>query len=170
MKASCVKGDPTDETAERDFRTPEQRQHDGLLALVRSQPGNPELGTHRGLLRHGHRHRHRSTTPGADRARRHRGGILLPIADLIRMVGPRLPLPEPVRRRRWPPSTSAAPSYRHSGSANHVACRGSHMGWTCRVCDATFCWPPTDQGCSVLAGRGCGAVIVIRQRTFVAQF
>ena len=55
-------------------------------------------------------------------------------------------------------------------TANHVACRGSHMGWTCRVCDAMFYWPPADQGCSVLAGRGCGAVIVIRQRTFVAQF
>ena len=86
-ESPCLKGDPTDETAERDFRTPGQRQHDGLLALVRSQPGNPELGTHRGLPvtviatatvqqlqeRAGH-----AVTAG---------GTLLPIADLIRMAG-----------------------------------------------------------------------------------
>ncbi|MCW2689882.1 MAG: hypothetical protein JWR37_4772, partial [Mycobacterium sp.] len=31
-------------------------------------------------------------------------------------------------------------------------CRGSHLGWTCRICDATFYWPPTDPTCSVLSG------------------
>lgn len=31
-------------------------------------------------------------------------------------------------------------------------CRGSHMGWTCRECDATFYWPPTNPKCSVLQG------------------
>lgn len=29
-------------------------------------------------------------------------------------------------------------------------CRGSHMGWTCLVCNETFYWPPTDPTCSVL--------------------
>jgi hypothetical protein len=136
-----VKGDPTDETAERDFRTPEQH-HDGLLALVRSAR-NPELGTHRGLPvtvvatvqqlqeRTGH-----AVTAG---------GSPLPIADLIRMAG-HAHHPEPVRRARWPPSLPRPrQAHRHSGSANHVAALGSHMGWTCRVCDATFYWPPTDQ-------------------------
>ena len=27
-----------------------------------------------------------------------------------------------------------------------------HLGWTCRVCDATFFWPPTDPTCSLLSG------------------
>jgi hypothetical protein len=31
-------------------------------------------------------------------------------------------------------------------------CRGSHIGWTCRECDETFFWPPTNPLCSVLAG------------------
>lgn len=31
-------------------------------------------------------------------------------------------------------------------------CRGSHMGWTCRICESTFYWPPTDPTCSVLVG------------------
>jgi len=29
---------------------------------------------------------------------------------------------------------------------------GSHIGWTCLVCDATLFWPPTDPACSVLSG------------------
>lgn len=167
-ESPCVKGDPTDETAERDFPTPGQRQHDGLLALVRSQPGNPELGTHRGLpvtvIATATVQQLQERTGHAVTA----GGILLPIADLIRMAGHAyhyLSLFDGVDGR---------PLYlgraKRIATANHVACRGSHMGWTCRVCDATFYWPPTDQGCSVLAGRGCGAVIIIRQRTFVAQF
>jgi hypothetical protein len=31
-------------------------------------------------------------------------------------------------------------------------CRGGHLSWTCLTCDATFYWPPTDPGSSVLAG------------------
>jgi hypothetical protein len=31
-------------------------------------------------------------------------------------------------------------------------CRGSHIAWTCRTCDATFYWPPTNPLCSVLTG------------------
>ncbi len=85
-ESPCVNGDPTDESAERDFRTHGQRQHDALVALVRSELGNPDLGTHRGLPvtviatatvqqlqeRAGH-----AVTAG---------GTLLPIADLIRMA------------------------------------------------------------------------------------
>jgi hypothetical protein len=31
-------------------------------------------------------------------------------------------------------------------------CRGAHIGWTCRICDATFCWPPTNPTSSILSG------------------
>jgi hypothetical protein len=40
---------PSDDTADRDARSHPQRQHDALALLVRSQLGNPALGTHRGL-------------------------------------------------------------------------------------------------------------------------
>jgi hypothetical protein len=45
--ASTVK--PTDEAACTDARTPAQRQHDALNALVRGQLGDPKLGQHNGL-------------------------------------------------------------------------------------------------------------------------
>lgn len=35
-------------------------------------------------------------------------------------------------------------------------CRESHIGWTCRACDATFYWPPTKPLCSVLMGFSSG--------------
>jgi hypothetical protein len=44
-----VTGEPTDEAASTDTRTPAQRQHDALNALVRGQLGDPELGLHNGL-------------------------------------------------------------------------------------------------------------------------
>jgi hypothetical protein len=31
-------------------------------------------------------------------------------------------------------------------------CQGSHIGWTCRTCNETFFWLPTDPLRSVLAG------------------
>lgn len=86
-ESPCIGGEPTDEVTGRDFRSHGQRQHDALVALVRSQLGNPELGTHRGLPvtviatasvqqlqdRAGH-----AVTAS---------GTLLPISDLIRMAG-----------------------------------------------------------------------------------
>jgi hypothetical protein len=45
----CVQGEPTDEAARTDTRTPAQRQHDALNALVRGQLGDPTLGHHNGL-------------------------------------------------------------------------------------------------------------------------
>ncbi len=44
-----VTGEPTQATVDADRRQHPQRQHDALLALLRSQLGNPNLGTHNGL-------------------------------------------------------------------------------------------------------------------------
>jgi hypothetical protein len=44
-----ITGEPSTEAAQRDTRSHPQRQHDALLALVRSQLGNPALGQHHGL-------------------------------------------------------------------------------------------------------------------------
>lgn len=82
-----VDDDPTSETADGDRRTPAQRRHDALCALVRGQLGDPALGSHNGLpvtiiasttvqqlqTAAGH-----ATTAGA---------TLLPMPDLIRMAG-----------------------------------------------------------------------------------
>ena len=45
----CVTGQPDDDAASKDLRTPAQRQHDALNALVRGQLGDPKLGQHNGL-------------------------------------------------------------------------------------------------------------------------
>lgn len=45
----CVDGQPDPDIAARDSRTPAQRQHDALNALVRGQLGDPKLGQHNGL-------------------------------------------------------------------------------------------------------------------------
>jgi hypothetical protein len=77
---------PSDDTADRDARSHPQRQHDALALLVRSQLGNPALGTHRGLpvtvvvtatLDQLHTAAGVAVTDG---------GTLLPIPDLIRMA------------------------------------------------------------------------------------
>ncbi|OBB98483.1 HNH endonuclease signature motif containing protein [Mycobacterium sp. 852002-40037_SCH5390672] len=82
----CVAGAPDDESARRDLRTPTQRQHDALNALVRGQLGDPKLGQHNGLpvtvivsttLQ--------DLTSGAGRAVTG-GGTLLPMRDVIRMA------------------------------------------------------------------------------------
>ncbi len=81
-----VAGEPSQDAATRDLRSPGQRQHDALAALVRSQLGNPDLGTHRGLpvtviatttLQNLQAQAGHALTAG---------GTLLPIADLIRMA------------------------------------------------------------------------------------
>ncbi|WP_155726246.1 DUF222 domain-containing protein, partial [Mycobacterium avium] len=45
----CVAGEPDEESATKDSRTPAQRQHDALNALVRGRLGDPKLGLHNGL-------------------------------------------------------------------------------------------------------------------------
>ncbi|WP_145013257.1 HNH endonuclease signature motif containing protein [Mycobacterium marseillense] len=81
----CVEGEPDDECARRDGRTPSQRRHDALNALVRGQLGDPKLGQHNGLpvalivsttLQ--------ELTSGTGRAVTG-GGTLLPMRDVIRM-------------------------------------------------------------------------------------
>jgi hypothetical protein len=82
----CIAGEPDDERARRDMRSPAQRQHDALNALVRGQLGDPKLGLHNGLpvtvivsttLQ--------ELTSGAGRAMTG-GGTLLPMSDVIRMA------------------------------------------------------------------------------------
>jgi Domain of unknown function (DUF222) len=82
----CVTDEPGDERASGDTRSPAQRQHDALNALVRSQLGDPKLGLHNGLpvtvivsttLQ--------ELTSGTGRAVTG-GGTLLPMRDVIRMA------------------------------------------------------------------------------------
>ena len=82
----CVDGEPTNEAAGSDLRTPAQRQHDALNAVVRSHLGDPKLGVHKGLpvavivsttLQ--------ELTSGTGRAVTG-GGTLLPMRDVIRMA------------------------------------------------------------------------------------
>ena len=79
-------GEPTPEAADADRRTPAQRQHDAITALVRGQLGDPTLGQHNGLpvtvivstsLEQLHTGAGHAVTAG---------GSLLPIRDLIRMA------------------------------------------------------------------------------------
>jgi Domain of unknown function (DUF222) len=83
---ACINGDPSQQAARADTRSPAQGQHDALNALVRGQLGDPTLGTHNGLpvtviasttLQ--------ELTTGAGRALTG-GGTVLPIPDLIRMA------------------------------------------------------------------------------------
>ena len=77
---------PGEESAESDLRSPAQRQHDALNALVRDRLGDPKLGVHNGLpvtvivsttLR--------ELTSGAGLAMTG-GGTRLPMGDVIRMA------------------------------------------------------------------------------------
>ena len=85
-QSPCVEGEPSEESANTDMRSPAQRQHDALNALVRGQLGDPKLGVHNGLpvtvivsttLQ--------QLTSGAGRAVTG-GGTLLPMRDVIRMA------------------------------------------------------------------------------------
>ncbi|BBX98336.1 HNH endonuclease signature motif containing protein [Mycobacterium lacus] len=82
----CVNDQPPEATVGSDRRSPAQRQHDALNALVRGQLGDPKLGVHNGLpvtvivsttLA--------ELTSGAGRAVTG-GGTLIPMPDLIRMA------------------------------------------------------------------------------------
>jgi hypothetical protein len=81
----CLDSEPDPDIASRDLRTPAQRQHDALNALVRGQLGDPKLGQHNGLpvtvivsttLQ--------ELSSGAGHAVTG-GGTMLPMRDLIRM-------------------------------------------------------------------------------------
>lgn len=83
----CTDGEPAEEAASSDLRTPAQRQHDALNALVRGRLGDPKLGVHNGLpvtvivsttLE--------ELTSGTGRAVTG-GGTLLPMRDVIKMAG-----------------------------------------------------------------------------------
>jgi len=81
-----VTGEPAEEVTAKDLRSHSQRQHDALSALLRSQLGNPELGTHRGLpvtvIATATLQDLQAKTGHALTA----AGTLLPIPDLIRMA------------------------------------------------------------------------------------
>ena len=81
-----VTGEPGQATVDADRRQHAQRQHDALSALLRSQLGNPELGTHNGLpvtiIA-------TTTVEQLSTAAGHAvtaGGTLIPMRDLIRMA------------------------------------------------------------------------------------
>lgn len=85
-RTPCVASEPDDELARGDRRSPAQRQHDALNALVRGQLGDPKLGRHNGLpvtvivsttLQ--------ELTSASGRAVTG-GGTLLPMRDVIRMA------------------------------------------------------------------------------------
>jgi hypothetical protein len=79
-------GEPTDDAACTDTRTPAQRRHDSLNAMVRSQLGNPTLGTHRGLPVTVIVSATLSQLQQAAGQAVTAAGTLLPIPDLIRMA------------------------------------------------------------------------------------
>lgn len=85
-ETACIDGQPSDDMASKDLRTPAQRQHDALNALVRGQLGDPKLGQHNGLpVTVIVSTTVQELTTGAGRAVTG-GGTALPIADLIRMA------------------------------------------------------------------------------------
>jgi hypothetical protein len=81
-----VTGEPSQQVADRDARSHAQRQHDALIALVRSQLGDPKLGQHRGLpvtviVSATLEQMHTGAGVGVTA-----GGTLLPMRDVIRMA------------------------------------------------------------------------------------
>ena len=82
----CVEGQPSEDSANTDARSPAQRQHDALNALVRGQLGDPKLGLHNGLpvtvIVSTTLQELTSATGQAVTG----GGTLLPMRDVIRMA------------------------------------------------------------------------------------
>jgi hypothetical protein len=85
-QTACVTGEPTQAGIDADRRQHAQRQHDALTALLRSQLGDPKLGTHNGLpvtiIATTTVEQLSCATGHAVTA----GGTLLPMRDLIRMA------------------------------------------------------------------------------------
>jgi hypothetical protein len=82
----CVDGDPDPQTADRDARTPGQRNHDAFSAVCRAMLASGQLGTHNGLpvtvivtatLQ--------DIEAGTGKAHTG-GGTVVPMADVIRMA------------------------------------------------------------------------------------
>ena len=128
-------GEPAEELAQRDLRSHGQRQHDALGALVRSQLGNPEWGTHRGLpvtvIATATLQQLQDQTGHAVTA----GGTLLPISDLIRM---------------------AAHAYHYLSLFDGITGRPLYLGRTKRIAtaDQRLVLHATDRGCTA---PGCDA-------------
>jgi hypothetical protein len=85
-ETACTAGEPDLESAARDTRTPAQRNHDGLKAMVRRQLGDPRLGAHRGLPVTVIASTTVAELEAAAGVAVTAGGTLLPMADLIRMA------------------------------------------------------------------------------------
>jgi hypothetical protein len=85
-QSPTVTAEPAQDVIDRDVRSHAQRQHDALSALVRSQLGNPKLGTHNGLpvtIIVSATLEQLQTGAGVAVTG---GGTLLPMRDLIRMA------------------------------------------------------------------------------------
>ena len=85
-QSPTVTAEPAKDVIDRDGRSHAQRQHDALSALVRSQLGNPKLGTHNGLpvtIIVSATLEQLQTGAGVAVTG---GGTLLPMRDLIRMA------------------------------------------------------------------------------------
>ncbi len=82
----CVDGQPDPDLAARDTRTPAQRQHDALNALVRGQLGDPRLGQHNGLPVTVIVSTTLQELTAASGCAVTGGGTVLPMRDLIRMA------------------------------------------------------------------------------------
>lgn len=83
----AVDDQPGQDQIDADRRTPAQRQHDALSALVRGRLGDPQLGTHRGLpvtviVSANLQDLQDRVGVGVTA-----GGTVLPISDVIRMSG-----------------------------------------------------------------------------------
>ena len=85
-QVAAVNTEPSEAAISGDNRSHAQRQHDGLLALLRSQLGDPKLGQHNGLpvtiivsttLEQLHAGAGHAVTAG---------GTLMPISDVIRLA------------------------------------------------------------------------------------
>jgi len=85
-QTAATDGDPAEEHVKADTRTIGQRQHDALIAMLRSKLGDPELGQHNGLpvtviVSTTLQELQNRTGHGITG-----GGTMMPITDVIRMA------------------------------------------------------------------------------------
>ena len=85
-QTAATDGDPAEEHVKADTRTIGQRQHDALMAMLRSKLGDPELGQHNGLpvtviVSTTLQELQNRTGHGITG-----GGTMMPITDVIRMA------------------------------------------------------------------------------------
>jgi hypothetical protein len=126
---AATEGDPAPAQVEADTRTVAQRHHDALMAVLRSQLGNPKLGQHNGLpvtvIATATLQDIQAQTGHAVTA----GGTLLPIPDLVRM---------------------AAHAYHYLGLFDGVNGRALWLGRTKRIAsaDQRIILHAKDRGCT----------------------